>query len=437
MILRDTFSRIRYTAAYPSRRFPMFRIILLATCCLAPVLFSRSASARDELRADLDPLVELPGAYDLVPDDLESLFEQGQWSRNPYFKWLRQDKSRAIFQRKDLQNLGVELYLLDGAVPIEEMVVDFKDGKFLGVTVSIFNRGDGGQISSEDFQERLRTVGKHLGEQLAIRPTRREASPTRGILTSGWIWISARGKAVLDHNAVEDGQPVEFLRMRLARRDAGGAYEAATHRRPGASVTLSELPRNVKRNDRGDVYVDGVPMVDQGAKGYCVVASVQRLFEYYGIACDMHQLAMIAGSDPEIGTNSLMMNRELGTIDHLFKTRFECLALRHESGLVELKDDKYVGDPVPGRDFHELIRDSIDEGIPLLWGLEIGVFPEEPSISLQASGGHMRMIIGYNDETDQVIFTDSWGAGHEFKTMDANHAYRATTGLFLLKPIVR
>ena len=56
---------------------------------------------------------------------------------------------------------------------------------------------------------------------------------------------------------------------------------------------------------------------------------------------------------------------------------------------------------------------------------------------MQTSGGHMRMVIGYNDRGNRLIFSDSWGAGHEFKSMDASEAYRATHGLFSMKPIVR
>jgi len=85
----------------------------------------------------------------------------------------------------------------------------------------------------------------------------------------------------------------------------------------------------------------------------------------------------------------------------------------------------------------QIIRRSIDDGIPLLWGLEVGRFEEDPPLKMQTSGGHMRMIIGYNDRANRLIFSDSWGAGHEFKSMDASEAYRATHGLFSMKPIVR
>jgi hypothetical protein len=48
----------------------------------------------------------------------------------------------------------------------------------------------------------------------------------------------------------------------------------------------------------------------------------------------------------------------------------------------------------------------------------------------------MRMIIGYNDSTEEIIFSHSWGAGHESKKMKMSDAYKATQGLFGLKPTV-
>ena len=251
---------------------------------------------------------------------------------------------------------------------------------------------------------------------------------TPGFRAAGWrSWNTTR----------EAPQKTEFLRVRLCRRDAKGAYEASMSDRSAASVKTSALPSRVKRDEKGNVFVTEIPMVDQGAKGYCVVASVQRLFEYYGVPCDMHQLAHIADADPNRGTSTLNTNKELGSIDHLFKMRYDCIAVRHRDGLVELEEEKgqfYVGKEVEKRDFDRAIEKYIDSGIPLLWSLELGRFAEEPPISQQASGGHMRLIIGYNKKAGKIIFSDSWGAGHAFKTMAQNDAYRATTGLYLMKP---
>ena len=48
----------------------------------------------------------------------------------------------------------------------------------------------------------------------------------------------------------------------------------------------------------------------------------------------------------------------------------------------------------------------------------------------------MRMIIGYNDRRGQLLFSDSWGAGHELKRMTIRNAYAATNGFFAMFPTV-
>ena len=54
--------------------------------------------------------------------------------------------------------------------------------------------------------------------------------------------------------------------------------------------------------------------------------------------------------------------------------------------------------------------------------------------SAQIRGGHMRMIVGYNEFKKQVLFSDTWGAGHEKKQMALHWAYQVTDGLYTLTP---
>jgi len=56
---------------------------------------------------------------------------------------------------------------------------------------------------------------------------------------------------------------------------------------------------------------------------------------------------------------------------------------------------------------------------------------------MQEGGGHMRLIIGCNPKTGQLIFTDSWGAGHEMKRMKIADAFQETHGLFAMQPTTR
>ncbi|MGB2403474.1 MAG: C39 family peptidase [Akkermansiaceae bacterium] len=411
----------------------MANLTLVLAWCLTMIAHAEQY----KLSANLDALIKLPEAYKITPEHLEREFGKGMFQKNPYFEWLSEHKDRAIFKRSPASNITVDLTILNGEIPIEELIIDFDNGKFLGVTVSIYNRGDGGSISDTEFLRRFSATGKHLAKQLDTRPRKRDGNIRKGVMTDGYTWSSPRGKAVLlcnpDVGNYKQPEAKEFIRMRLARKDAKGIYQAALQERSQATVRKSRLVTNVRKND-GYVYIHGIPMVDQGNKGYCVVASAQRLFEYYGIACDMHQLAQLAKSDPNRGTNALYINQQLGRIDYLFKTRFKCLAVSHDGQLVELKDDKYVGKVIPRRSYDKFITSNIDKGIPLLWALELGIKPESPQINLQTSGGHMRMIHGYNKAKNEIVFTDSWGAGNDFKTMNADDAHQVTRGLYVMTP---
>ena len=78
------------------------------------------------------------------------------------------------------------------------------------------------------------------------------------------------------------------------------------------------------------------------------------------------------------------------------------------------------------------IREQTVRGVPLFWSVQLGVYPE-PGIP-QTAGGHMRLIIGYNEEKGEIIYSDTWGAGHERKHMPDDWAWTITHNLFFLNP---
>ncbi len=386
----------------------------------------------------LDPLLKAPENWQLTPDQFEQSFSR---EGNKLYVWLTKDKTRAKISRQLYHNATTDLTAFDGKVPVQEVIVDFADGRLNLVSVSFYNRGDNGAIDADTLKERFTAIGKGMGETLQAKPQRREANSSNGLLTEGYSWYSRKSAmALLEHNeGALTGEAPEFLRLRIARPNASGALAASMlHRRAGAATRLSDLHAHVVKNAADDVYIDKLPMVDQGAKGYCVAASVQRLFEYYGIGADMHQIAEIAGSDPRQGTNTLVMTKELDKIDYRFKTRLDIIGLGKPMAKVKKRrGEYYVGNPVDQSDFLKAVHGYIDDGLPLLWALELGRYPEKPQLNPQTAGGHMRMIIGYNDKTNEILFSDSWGAGHEFKRMNQSHAFQASHGLFVLKPTVR
>ena len=412
--------------------FPRLSALLLAGVLASPL-------AAKGIPCPLDPLIKAPECWNMTVEEFEKAYTNGG---NKLYRWLTADKTRVKLSPGIFHNAKIDMSAFDGKVPAQEVIADFSDGKLNLVSISFYNRGDNGSISHADFKERFMTIGKSMGETLNVRPRQRKSNSKQGLLTEGYSWRTKQGAvALLEHNegAIKEDGAREFLRLRMARPRAEGMLaKSLTHERGGAAVRLSDLPRNVEEADNGDVFVKDLPMVDQGNKGYCVAASVQRLFEYYGIGADMHQIAEIAGSDPARGTSTLEMAKELDKIDYRFKTRLDILGMGMPMTEVETKKGEYfVGDPYELRDFTKDVKRFIDDGLPLLWSLQLGMFPEKPNLNPQTAGGHMRTIIGYNEKTKELLFSDSWGAGHELKRMDMEHAYKASHGLFALKPTVR
>jgi hypothetical protein len=231
-----------------------------------------------------------------------------------------------------------------------------------------------------------------------------------------------------------------------------------------AKVTQAELLERVKKTDTGDVYVDGVPMVDQGEKGYCALATSERVMRFYGIECDQHDMAKASGGDA-FGTNPEELQDALHRLQGRFKIRVRDLIhwdVKDYLRFTEVynREAKRLGArPCPENyfwtSFRGLDKDALREartkgagferfvknvreftgrGVPLLWGLELGIYPENGEPTPQAGGGHMRLILGLNEKTKELIFSDSWGAGHELKRMALNDAYVVTKGLYMIEP---
>jgi hypothetical protein len=412
-----------------------YKTILVA----AFAAFSVQVVQAEKIACPLDTLLEIPASWQMTPDAFAEKFTK---DKNALFVWLTKDHTRAKIGRRLYGNAEIDISLFGGEVRVEEAIIDFAEGRLNLVSFSIYNRGDNKDITEEDFSARFMASGKAMAKILSSKPRRKDADPSSGLMTAGYSWYSKdNGIALLEHNekAMEGGDR-EFLRLRVARPDARGSLAASmTHSRGGSAVRLRDLPDNLVKSDNGDVYIANVPMVDQGDKGYCVVATTQRAFEYYGIGADMHQIAQITDADPNFGTNPILMAKALDSIDYRFKTRLEIIGLGGPGQFTEVDEKKgeyFVGKEVDERKFLKEIHKYVDDGLPLLWGLMLGMAPEKPQLNMQSGGGHMRIIIGYNDKNQEIIFSDSWGAGHEFKKMKMSDAYKVSLGLFVLKPTV-
>jgi hypothetical protein len=381
---------------------------------------------------DLDYLLNFTDLWQCSAEAFEQIYrpmKQKHQGPPPDFEWLSADKSRARFSRKLFSDVEMKLTLFAKSVKVDEAVVEFVNDRAARVTISLYNRGDSGEIEPGQFDQIFKTAGKNLGQILNVTPRNISQNTTSAVKTVSWQWRSPMGIALLEHNDYRTGRSVgrpEFLRMKLANpQQADWSIGKLT-----VGVQRMELMKNITKMDNGDVYISGIPMVDQGAKGYCVAASCQRLFEYMQIPCDQHEIAQLVDVDSNSGANIFDMQKSLAKIDGHYKVAFK----------PHINPEQYYSTTgkrrISQRQFAVIIKEHVDKAVPLLWALELGRFPENPPLpnNGQVSGGHMRMIIGYNSATKEVVFSDSWGAGHEVKRMTEAGAYEATVGLYSMSP---
>lgn len=424
------------------------------------------------------------------------------------FKFSSEDR-RAADSRRDG---GVTCF----GMPVYETRVMFADkGGIARVELMLFNRGgtesveefksdDGHRVrrlsrsdkkmSREEFFKVLRVISAKLTPQGGKAPQpkderTREASVHQR--TMAWPKSDIATVATLSWNYTQHGKRKETFRPGFIRLAVDGPSATApdveaekTSKKTAKSVkTIAE---NVIRDSRGDVFVDNVPMVDQGMKGYCAVSSAERVMRYYGLDVDEHEIAEAAGTSATLGTSIRAMkdavdrigkryrlatvllfgdfdddvdarianlNKEVANYnkaakklkkaaitDNMYITcsgnciSYNVQAVDEAMDAEVLKEMKTNGaQKSKYTKFKKDIHQNVDKGMPLYWSVKLGIYPETDLP--QSIGGHMRLVIGYNDKKDEILYTDSWGKGHELKRMPMGWAWTISKCLMVMKPL--
>ena len=266
----------------------------------------------------------------------------------------------------------------------------------------------------------------------------------------------------------------------LRRYRGGGSDEA---RRSGYSSGTTVGEDKGPLIYPGDVYLDGIPMINQGQAPFCAVASAARVLQGYGIEITMEDMAALAGSSEDMGTSIGQWERalrqvanahglDLQTVKELTHTAHpisslvdEYNARAGEIGRGSLNAEDYIlsagrlriqnfeafeqdqeyavrrrfmlMDDARRIAFDDNVIGRIGDSDPLFWCVDMGnVVEEVPYLNMTAlsadRGAHMRLIIGYNEDRGEVLYSDSWGEGHELKRMDGLDALSITTGMYYL-----
>ena len=308
-----------------------------------------------------------------------------------------------------------------GELKLGETIVRWDEDMItLNMLGLVYNRGDNGEISKRRFAQLIRESIKALDTLTASAGYVRESKGKGDEEHVGvpglrnWFWQWENGVLLLEASATDMGNGnirPEFIRIKMGAT----AESIAT----GGAENLTQaawLHENVKR-EGGMVYIAGVPMVDQGQKGYCLPASVARVFAYYGAdAVDQHALAQVCNTKTEGGTSLGVMYNELVAMGRVFHFSVQPLYANKA-------------------DFASLVQYYVNSGIPMLWCVELNTAHEAGiPIREKDKGCHERLIIGYNTQEKLIYFTDSWGQGHELKKMSVSDAAMITLGLHVMIP---
>ena len=440
----------------------------------------RRAGESKKKQIALDPFFESGRLWTLTPEQLEK-----DWKEKG-FKWNSElTKDRGMFRREKWGFETLELTLFNSSQTVEEAVFQFTDGKLANVVIQIWNKGDSDRpdLSQADFTKIVTSFVTSLSGTIAPRYNnlgKDQASAAKGERLQ---WIGKETIAQLEYSGGKEkirdpftGREKtgpnfqgEFIRLRLfssSENKVGGIAAAST----GATVNVNraDLVKKVVRETSGDVFIPNIPMIDQGDKGYCAVATASRVLNYYGIPTDQHEIAKVSGNDAGGGgTNPDEMEDAMKKLQGKYHMRFQVLedrdyssskykrfltnynraAKRMNKRVLDTENyfyflgglDAEVMREVNGKGpvfekFMKIVRENIDKGVPVLWGLQLGKYPENGERAKQFGGGHMRLIIGYNMTKGEIIFSDSWGGGHEKKRMLAADASAATMGLYAMTP---
>ena len=441
--------------------------IFLISCAFA---FNSSALAGSKAVSHFKPvdLDKLLKSNESLPEIDKGKFLEGRSLWRPVFRWQSKDKSVAHYP-----GYGNSPKLSLFGMKVWEATAMFSGDNLKRVEISLYNRGDAGRMSSDKFLDLLKNAKSKVDDWMKVKSSelaKKKLPKNRGLIRR-LAWVKDSLITILQWSSMKiRGSKTlhpEYLKCVLQKFDPDNDPRKII--KSHKAVKCKSLKSNVKTKEDGDTYIEGVPMVNQGAKGYCAVAATERIMRYFGSDIDEHDIAQLAESSARGGTNPVemlkmlkragtklrvkvrvfmkppdgrMIYKEMLKLNKFFKrngrsefgriTTLEEYYLKLRKNFDMYKEYKCVKNKSAYKKFKSNIMKCVSQGLPMQWGVMLGLVKEKENP--QAWGGHMRLIIGYNKKTDEIVYTDTWGPGHEFKKMPWDDAWSITTFYSVMMP---
>jgi hypothetical protein len=206
------------------------------------------------------------------------------------------------------------------------------------------------------------------------------------------------------------------------------------------------IDKNLVRKKNGDVFITNIPMVDQGPKGYCAPATLERAMRYMRVPADMYLLATHA-TKPGGGTHTKAMVHES---KRLIRNKLRRVKDLNSAELKFNLVRRYINKATPilwQMKSLPIYNDTANSRTALrkkvkdfdLWRIQIeqeadDILKNNKQIHLNARF-HISMIIGYNERTREVAVSDSWGPKYEIRWIhfDLAEAVSISNGSFVIE----
>lgn len=329
---------------------------------------------------------------------------------------LKKESQTAFMENHRAYPLG-EKQVLDQ--PIYAVALYGDQSKTESISFIFLNLGDVPEgTDPKDVADLIETTGTRIHDLLEghLGKAERDSLGKGDLREKVWRW-DWNGHAIM--LSVQDGKYAAMRIMPTGRADRSGRI---------AKLTDDDLKKRmatcVERRDNGDVVVTNIPMINQGPKGYCSPATWERYLRYMDIPADMYLLALAANTGVGGGTYSQEM---IDATSNIISSNGRKLSKAGTKPSVRN------------------VAKHIDKGLPIMWrlmstpsfqqtanrntarrnGKEIGPAGQAED---SGSGGHICLIVGYNEKTQEIAISDSWGARFAERWVPVADMEKATNG---------
>lgn len=266
---------------------------------------------------------------------------------------------------------------------------DYSNPQSPKIIIELWNKADRGVASPHKVKSTIENNLKKIEAAFETRPSSRDQkSKSSGI-------AAVKNSSTLYYLPNDIIASLRYKRDQYLLLEFKSFSRSQSKKAHDADTFKETILSHVKKDDKGNHYISSIPMISQGNKGYCVAATLARVLNYYGYQVDMHSMADLAETSA-YGTTKKDVLDSIRRICNGTPFRMQRL---DEHKIYELQK-------------------VLDQGIPILW-----IVP-----------GHIRLLIGYNPDSNDIVYSDSWGAGHEFKTMKIDEYFNMSIETWILNP---